>query len=113
IPQIAGRTQIAKAFSRFYEGEGDPSDIEGSFKFLDAQGNTVIKAADQIEKKNGAPKSASAAPAAPAPASAGPKELPPPAPAISLADAPVRLTDQLTSQLPPGNSPAEALSKLE
>jgi len=110
MPQIAGRTQIAKAFARFYEGEGDSSDLEGSFKVLDAQGHTVIKTAEQVEKKNGPSK---AAPPSLAPAAAAPKELPPPAPAISLAEAPVRLTDQLTSQLPQGNSPSESLTRLE
>lgn len=114
LPQMAGRTQIAKAFSRFYEGEGDPSDVEGSFKVLNAQGQTMVKAADQIQK-NGPSKGApqAAAPAPPPPPAAAPKELPPPAPAISLAEAPVRLTDQLTSQLPGGNTPAESLAKLE
>ncbi len=43
LPQIAGRTSIARAFGRFYEGEGESSDIEGSFKFVDAQGNTVVQ----------------------------------------------------------------------
>jgi hypothetical protein len=43
VVQVAGRTQIARAFGRFYEGEADPSDIEGSFKVVDASGNTVIR----------------------------------------------------------------------
>jgi hypothetical protein len=108
LPQMAGRTQIAKAFARFYEGEADASDLEGSFKVLNAQGQTMVKAAEQIQKNGSKP----AAPAAPAPPAA-PKEPPPPAPAISLAEAPVRLTDQLTSQLPAGTNPAESLAKLE
>ncbi len=41
--QVAGRSAIARAFRRFYEGEADPSDIEGSFKVVDASGNTVIR----------------------------------------------------------------------
>jgi hypothetical protein len=43
VVQVAGRTAIARAFGRFYEGEADPSDIEGSFKVVDASGNTVIR----------------------------------------------------------------------
>jgi hypothetical protein len=43
VVQVAGRTQIARAFGRFYEGEADPSDVEGSFKVVDASGNTVIR----------------------------------------------------------------------
>jgi hypothetical protein len=116
MPQMAGRTQIAKAFSRFYEGEGDPSDVEGSFKIMNAQGQTMIKSADAIAKPNGQGRfdGPAQAPAPPPPAVvAGPKELPPPAPAISLAEAPVRLTDQLTSQLPAGTNPSESLAKLE
>ena len=50
LPQIAGRSSIARAFGRFYEGEADPSDLEGSFKFVDAQGNTVVKQQDQVSK---------------------------------------------------------------
>ncbi len=112
VPQIAGRTAIAKAFARFYEGEGDASDLEGSFKVLDAQGHTVIKAGDQIEKekRDGPPR---LAPAAPPAAAVGPRELPPPAPAISLAEAPVRLTSELTSPLPAGTTPGDSLSRLE
>lgn len=45
--QIAGRSQILRAISRFYEGEGDPTDFEGSFKVVDASGRTVVKAAPQ------------------------------------------------------------------
>ncbi len=109
VPQIAGRTMIAKAFARFYEGEADPSDVEGSFKVLNAQGQTMIKAADQIEreKREGPPRLAPVG--APPPS----REPPPPAPPISLAEAPVRLTNELTSPLPAGGSPAESLARLE
>jgi hypothetical protein len=54
MPQIAGRTAIARAFGRFYEGEGDVSDLEGSFKFVDAQGNTVIKSGEQVRSARAA-----------------------------------------------------------
>jgi len=42
-PQLTGRTSLARAFARFYEGEADLSDIESSFKVVDAQGRTVVK----------------------------------------------------------------------
>ena len=43
IIQLAGRTSIQRAFNRFYEGEGDVSDVEGSFKVIDAGGRTVVR----------------------------------------------------------------------
>jgi hypothetical protein len=43
VVQVAGRSAIARAFGRFYEGEADPSDLEGSFKVVDASGNTVVR----------------------------------------------------------------------
>lgn len=51
--QLAGRSAIAKAYGRFYEGETDlPSDEggeDGGMKFVDAQGNTVNKSREAIE----------------------------------------------------------------
>ena len=44
VVQIAGRSQIDRAITRFYEGEGDASDFEGSFKVVDSAGRTVVKA---------------------------------------------------------------------
>ncbi|MEW5741795.1 MAG: hypothetical protein AB1938_22940 [Myxococcota bacterium] len=70
VPQLAGRQTIARAFSRFYEGEAEVgSDVESSFKLVDAQGNTVIKSAEDIAKKREAERRASgvAMPAAQAP----------------------------------------------
>ena len=49
VPQLAGRTSIARAFGRFYEGEADISDVESSFKLVDAQGHTIIKNADEVK----------------------------------------------------------------
>lgn len=72
IPTIAGRTSIARAFARFYEGEVDVSDMEGSFKVLDAQGRTVVKSINDVQRP---------APAAPPPppAEVAPPKPPPPA----------------------------------
>lgn len=76
ITQIAGRTSIAKAIARFYEGEADVSDFEGSFKVVDAQGRTVVKSLKDIQAEG------AAAAAAPPPVAAKP---PPP---VSLSDVP-------------------------
>jgi hypothetical protein len=85
IPQIAGTAAIARAFARFYEGEADLSDFEGSFKVLDAQGRTVVKPAPQIE--GGAP------PGPPTPPVGPPvlRPTPPPAaaPRVTLGEIPV------------------------
>jgi hypothetical protein len=51
LPQLVGRTALARAFARFYEGEADLSDFEGSFKVVDAQGRTVVKSLKELEEK--------------------------------------------------------------
>jgi hypothetical protein len=50
VVQVAGRTAIARAYRRFYEGETDPADVEDSFKVVDASGNTVIRSTDEVSK---------------------------------------------------------------
>lgn len=49
VPQLAGRTAINRAIGRFYEGEAELSDFEGSFKVVDAQGRTVVKSLKELE----------------------------------------------------------------
>jgi hypothetical protein len=51
VPQLAGRSSIARAFGRFYDGAADLSgeNSESSFKVVDAQGNTVVKSAKDIK----------------------------------------------------------------
>jgi Type II secretion system (T2SS), protein E, N-terminal domain len=51
-PQLAGRTAIARAFGRFYEEVGEISDAEDSFKVVDAHGNTIVRARDDIRPKD-------------------------------------------------------------
>ncbi|MEW6430102.1 MAG: hypothetical protein AB1730_01230 [Myxococcota bacterium] len=52
VPQLAGRQAIARAFTRFYEGEAEiGSDVEGSFKMIDAHGNTVVRSTEEIAKR--------------------------------------------------------------
>lgn len=55
VVQVAGRTAIARAYGRFYEGEADASDFEGSFKVVDASGNTVIRSQDEVSTKKPQP----------------------------------------------------------
>ena len=47
--QLAGRQAIARAFSRFYEGEAEVESAEDSFKLVDSQGHTIIKKADEVK----------------------------------------------------------------
>ncbi len=77
VAQIAGRTAIAKAQARFYEGEAELAEHDGAFKVLDAQGNTVIKATPTGEHRVRLPPPVNQPPAPPAAAQ-------PPAPAPAL-----------------------------
>lgn len=96
VPQLAGRQAIARAFTRFYEGEAEvSSDVEGSFKMIDAQGNTVIKSTEEIAKRREAERRATN-PQTPV-AAAKPR-------AVSLAELPASLT---------GRSPSELLRAIE
>lgn len=51
MPQVAGRQAIARAFTRFYDQDAEISDADASFKMVDAQGHTVIKAEGQLPQK--------------------------------------------------------------
>ena len=51
VAQLAGHTSIQRAMARFYEGEADVSDYEGSFKLVDAQGRTVVKSVAEVERQ--------------------------------------------------------------
>lgn len=72
--QLAGRQAIARAFGRFYDGENEVDDVESSFKLVDAQGHTMIKAAADIREPERRP-TASQVPVArpPAPPAAAPR----------------------------------------
>lgn len=66
--QLAGRQAIARAFSRFYEGEADlGSDVESSFKLVDAQGHTVIKNTEDVRRASSAQVPVARVPPAPPP----------------------------------------------
>lgn len=68
VPQLAGRTAVSRAFARFYEGEADLSDFEGSFKVVDAQGRTVVKSLKELEQQRSEAPFAAPAPPPPQPA---------------------------------------------
>lgn len=52
VPQLAGAQAIGRAFSRLYEShESLDSDVEGSFKMLDNQSNTVIRSTEEIARR--------------------------------------------------------------
>lgn len=83
VPQVAGRQAIARAFTRFYEGAPDVQHgpEEGSIKFINAQGSTLIKSTDEVAKSRRdrpappPPKSPPRpAPAAPSPGSKSPSD---------------------------------------
>ncbi len=77
ITQLAGRTALARAFARFYEGEADLSDFEGSFKVVDSQGRTVVKSLKEVESQAPAPSPATGSGPKPRPAPPAPKPAPP------------------------------------
>jgi hypothetical protein len=43
VPNVAGRTSIARALSRFYEGAADLAEADSNFKVMDAQGRTLVR----------------------------------------------------------------------
>lgn len=43
VPNVAGRTSIARAYSRLYDGAAELVEADTNFKVLDAQGRTVVK----------------------------------------------------------------------
>lgn len=68
VPNVAGRTAIARAMARFYEESGELEDADTNFKVVDSHGRTVVRSM----------KEPAAAPApAPAPAPPPPAAVPP------------------------------------
>jgi len=54
VAQIAGRQAIARAFSRLYAQSDEGGDSGSGFKVVDAQGNTVIKAGEEVARQEAA-----------------------------------------------------------
>ncbi|AEI68136.1 general secretion pathway protein GspE [Corallococcus macrosporus] len=69
IPNVAGRTSIARAFARIYEQNHELEDADTNFKVVDAQGRTVVKNLKDLD-----PAAVATSPARP------PAARPPPAP---------------------------------
>ncbi len=69
VPNVAGRTSIARAYTRLYEGAADLVEADTNFKVLDAQGRTVVK---DMRPDGAAAPPPQARPAQPAAASARP-----------------------------------------
>lgn len=93
IPNVAGRSSIARAFSRIYEETAELEDADTNFKVVDAQGRTVVKNLKDLD------------PAAAAVAAA-PASRPTPAPVARQAAAPEAPAAR-------GGSPAELLRSVE
>lgn len=66
VPNVAGRTSIARAYSRLYDGAAELGEADTNFKVLDAQGRTVVKdmRPDGVAQQ-GVPRPAPAAPVRP------------------------------------------------
>lgn len=67
VPNVAGRTAIARAMARFYEDQGELADADTNFKVVDAQGRTVVKNMNEIAAAPPAPARAPTPAAAPMP----------------------------------------------
>lgn len=97
VPNVAGRTSIARAYQRLYEENAELGEADTNFKVLDAQGRTVVK-----DMRPGAPQTGSA-PAAPVPT---PAARPMPTPARPS-------TGGMPAVGSGGGSPAELLKTVE
>lgn len=96
-PQLAGRQAIARAFTRFYDGEaevGEPG--SDSFKLLNSQGQTIVKNPGEEP------------PPPPPQARRAPPQQPPPPPPDSRVPTPSELPASLQSK-----SPGELLRSIE
>jgi hypothetical protein len=97
LPNVAGRTAIARAMARFYEETAELGDADTNFKVVDAQGRTVVKHMNDVP-------GAAAAAAAPAP---------PPAPAQTAAPRGALSRELPTARGGVNASPVELLRSVE
>ncbi len=81
VPQIAGKSALARAFVRVYQEEPEVNETDGSFKMLNSQGNTLVRASPEIAQVRAeyaaaeAVRAQAAAAAAAVPAERGPSLL--------------------------------------
>jgi len=109
IAQLAGRTAVTRAFARFYEGEAELSDFEGSFKVVDAQGRTVVKSLKELEDQRS---DVDFSGNSPAPAPAGRPGPPVGGPGVAGPRTPMRGTPAAGAAAA-GPNPSEVLRTLE
>ena len=100
VPNVAGRTAIARAMARFYEETAELGEADTNFKVVDSQGRTVVKHMSDVP---GA--AAAAAAAAPPP--------PPPAPATTAAPRGALSREIPTARGGVNASPVELLRSVE
>jgi hypothetical protein len=121
VTQIAGRQSIARAFARFYEADAPLGEVEGSFKLIDAQNNTLIKSAEERARRASVPSMSVGMPPSPAgplpvPRSSGAQVARPvPASSGSQARQPAGgapVVEELPASLA-GRSPSEVLRLVE
>jgi hypothetical protein len=99
VPNVAGRTAIARALARFYEETAELGEADTNFKVVDAQGRTVVKHMNDVP-------GAAAAAAASAPP-------PPPPPATTAAPRGALSREIPTARGGVNNSPVELLRSVE
>ncbi len=99
IPNVAGRTSIARAYSRVYEAaEAELGEADTNFKVMDAQGRTLVKNMRDVQ---GAP-----------PQQAAPPPPPPQAPPRSTGSRP-SLSEVPSVRSASSGSPVELLKAVE
>jgi hypothetical protein len=99
VPNVAGRTAIARAMARFYDESAELGEADTNFKVVDAQGRTVVK------HMNDVPGAAAAAAAPAAPPAAAPSTTAAPRGALSR--------EIPTARGGVNNSPVELLRSVE
>lgn len=67
LPNVAGRTAIARAMARFYDDQGELADADTNFKVVDAQGRTVVKNMNAVAPPPAPARTPAPAPMPPAP----------------------------------------------
>ncbi|MFL5350454.1 MAG: hypothetical protein ACJ8AT_37260 [Hyalangium sp.] len=74
VPNVAGRTSIARAYARLYEENAELAEADTNFKVMDAHGRTVIKNMrdGSSEQSSAPPRPSGGGAPAPAPAPARP-----------------------------------------
>ena len=109
LPSVAGRSAIARAFSRIYEENVELEEADSNFKVVDAQGRTLVKNLNDI-----APAAAAAA-AAPRRTTPPPLARPPEAAAAPRRTTPPPLArpPEAAAARPASGSPADLLRSVE